>query len=189
MSPGSLAPPHIYPTFYPTIYPNGVNGVYVLFYPTFYILRYCDICISRIFSVSAVHLCFWLYLLCPTLCPTMCPNGAHGAHVLLCPTFHILNKYMKYKASYLTLYSCGWSCRSYNKILDLPHFVPHYVPQWGYMGYMFFCTPHLINCDVNADCWWCWHRCLLWTFIDPYWTIRITPYLILYSWENPMLRG
>ena len=78
------------------------------------------------------------FKMCPTLCPTMCPNGAHGAHVLLCPTFHIFNKYMKYKASYLTLYSCGWSCRSYNKILDLPqfvpHFVPHYVPQWGTWG-------------------------------------------------------
>ena len=24
------------------------------------------------------------------MCPTLCPNGAHGAHVLLRPTFHKL---------------------------------------------------------------------------------------------------
>ena len=30
------------------------------------------------------------FQMCPALCPIMCPNGVHGAHVLLCPTFHIL---------------------------------------------------------------------------------------------------
>ena len=134
----------LYPVLYLNLYPNRVLWVHVFIVHNFSYIVMWWWCYARYLFYKIG------FKMCPTLCPTMCPNGAHGAHVLLCPTFHIFNKYMKYKASYLTLYSCGWSCRSYNKILDLPHFVPHfvphYVPQWGTWGTcLLYPTFHIFN--------------------------------------------
>ena len=93
----------------------------------------------------------------------MCPNRAHCAHVLLCPTFHIL-----------------WYIQRFSQNLTTPHFVEFVVfvvlvvhityhhtlwyfekivtncaqlcalkcAQIGHIGHMFYCAQLFIHCDI-----------------------------------------